>query len=260
MSLNVEHLSFAYQKAPVLSDISFTLGEGEILSVLGPNGVGKTTLFRCILGLVRNYQGRVTVDGQELRRLSNRELAGHIAFIPQNQRPTFGYTVLDTVLMGTTRQFSPFSGPKEKQVRQAVQALERVGAEHLMERDFSKLSGGEQQLVLIARAIVQQAKILIMDEPTSALDYGNQFRTLELIQDLAEDGYAVMVSTHNPQHALMYSSHILALSGGRVAAWGRGEEVLTQELVERLYGVEVTFAQTQSGKIIVPIKNRRAVG
>ncbi len=260
MSLNVEHLSFAYQKTPVLSDVSFTLREGEVLSVLGPNGVGKTTLFRCILGIVRDYQGRVTVDGKELRRMSNRELAGHIAFIPQNQRPTFGYTVLDMVLMGTTRQFSPFSEPKEKQIKQAVQALESVGADHLIERDFSKLSGGEQQLVLIARAIVQQARILIMDEPTSALDYGNQFRTLELIQKLADDGYAVMISTHNPQHALMFSSHVLAISGGRVAAWGRGEEVLTQELVKQLYGVDVTFADTQSGRMIVPIKNRKAVG
>ena len=210
MNLSVQNLSFSYGERRVLSDISFTLEKGEFLSVLGPNGVGKSTLFRCILGLLHGYSGKITSDGEELSSMSKRELSRRIAYIPQINKPAFGYTVLDMVLMGTTRQLSPFAQPHRAQIEQAMDALERVGAKHLSERDFTHLSGGEQQLVLIARAIAQQAGILVMDEPTSALDYGNQLRVLKLVRELAGEGSAVLLSTHNPQHALTFASRILA--------------------------------------------------
>ncbi len=253
MSLCVQKLSFSYGEQPVLEDISFSLEKGEFLSVLGPNGVGKSTLFRCILGLLPGYQGSILSDGEDMRRLSGREKSKRIAYIPQINRPAFGYTVLDTVLMGTTRQLSLFAQPQSAQIRQAMDALERVGAAHLTQRDFTHLSGGEQQLVLVARAIAQQADILVMDEPTSALDYGNQLRVLGLVRELASEGYGVLLSTHNPQHALTFASRILALSGGRVAALGKPEEVLTRELVLRLYGVNAVFADTSGGRVLVPL-------
>lgn len=253
MSLCVQKLSFSYGDRPVLEDISFSLEKGEFLSVLGPNGVGKSTLFRCILGLLPGYQGSILSDGEDMRRLSGREKSKRIAYIPQINRPAFGYTVLDTVLMGTTRQLSLFAQPQNAQIRQAMDALERVGAAHLTLRDFTHLSGGEQQLVLVARAIAQQADILVMDEPTSALDYGNQLRVLKLVRELASEGYGVLLSTHNPQHALTFASRILALSGGRVAALGKPEEVLTRELVHRLYGVNAVFADTSGGRVLVPL-------
>ena len=134
-----------------------------------------------------------------------------------------------------------------------MDALDRVGAAQLAERDFTHLSGGEQQLVLVARAIAQQAGILVMDEPTSALDYGNQLRILGLVRELASEGYGVLLSTHNPQHALTFASRILALADGRVAALGRPEEVLTKALVHRLYGVNAAFAETQGGRMLVPL-------
>ena len=253
MSLSVQKLSFSYGERPVLEDISFSLEKGEFLSVLGPNGVGKSTLFRCILGLLPGYQGRILSDGEDMRGLSRREMSRRIASIPQINRPSFGYSVLDTVLMGTTRQLSAFAQPGQAQVRQAMDALDRVGAAQLAERDFTHLSGGEQQLVLVARAIAQQAGILVMDEPTSALDYGNQLRILGLVRELASEGYGVLLSTHNPQHALTFASRILALADGRVAALGRPEEVLTQALVHRLYGVNAAFAETQGGRMLVPL-------
>lgn len=253
MNLGVQKLSFAYGKRAVLEDVSFSLEQGEFLSVLGPNGVGKSTLFRCILGLLPGYQGRILLGGEDVRTLHRREMSRRIAYIPQISRPSFGYTVLDTVLMGTTRQLSLFAQPQGVQIRQAMDALDRVGAAHLAERDFTRLSGGEQQLVLVARAIAQQAGILLMDEPTSALDYGNQLRILKLVRELAAEGYAVLLSTHNPQHALTFASRILALAEGRVAALGRPEEVLTQALVRRLYGVNVTFAETPGGRMLVPL-------
>lgn len=253
MKLEIRNLSFAYGVHEVLRDVSFTLEEGEFLSVLGPNGVGKSTLFRCILGRLEGYSGQITSAGDDLKTMSRREAAKRMAYIPQIHTPTFSYTVLDTVLMGTARQLSPFAQPGRAQVDTAMAALERVGAAHLAQRDFSRLSGGEQQLVLLARALAQQAQILIMDEPTSALDYGNQLRVLQLVRELAKEGYAVLLSTHNPQHALTFATKTLALIGGRVAAQGKPDEVLTPELVRCLYGVDVLFEETAAGRVLVPV-------
>lgn len=252
MILSVENLSFSYTRRPVLQDVSFAAEKGELLSILGPNGVGKSTLFRCILGSLEGYSGRICVDGRDIRTLPHRERARRMAYIPQIHRPTFGYTVLDTVLMGTTRQLSPLQQPGREQVYMARSALERVGVSHLAERNFAHLSGGEQQLVLIARALCQRSDILVMDEPTSSLDYGNQLRVLERVRQLARQGYTVLLSTHDPQHALRFSQKVLALSGGQVAADGCTADVLTPELLRRLYGVEAVVLDTPCGRVLLP--------
>ena len=252
MSLSVENLSFSYGAIPVLREVTFTAEKGELLSVLGPNGVGKTTLFRCILGGLTPASGRITVDGAALTELTPRQRAERIAYIPQIHPPTFGYTVLDTVLMGVSRQLGALGLPGAAQVRQAEEALEQVGASHLRERSFTCLSGGEQQLVLIARALAQRSEVLVMDEPTSALDYGNQLRILQLVRRLAAQGYTVVLSTHNPQHALTFAHRLLVLLDGRSAALGRPADVLTPALMERLYGVQVEFLHTASGVVLAP--------
>lgn len=253
MRLRVENLRFSYRKEkPVLNDISFSVGKGEFLSVLGPNGAGKSTLFRCILRILTSYEGEIWLDETDSRSLAERELASRIAYIPQIHRQTFGYSVLDTVLMGTVRQLSPFSMPKKEQRELAMTMLERLGIDWLAERNFAYLSGGEQQLVLVARAMAQQADILIMDEPTSALDYGNQLRVLQEVKKLSAEGYTVLLSTHNPQHAMSFADTILALNYGRVAACGLAKEVLTSELVRELYDVEVKFADIDSDRVMLP--------
>ena len=239
----------------MLQDVSFAAEKGELLSILGPNGVGKSTLFRCILGSLEGYSGRICVDGRDIRTLPHRERARRMAYIPQIHRPTFGYTVLDTVLMGTTRQLSPLQQPGREQVYMAPSALEPEGGSHLAERNFAHLSGGEQQLVLIARALAQQSDILIMDEPTSALDYGNQFRVLQQVRALSREGYTVLLSTHNPQHALTFAHRVLALQDGSVAALGPSGDVLTPDLLRRLYGVDTALADTPGGPVIVPLTN-----
>ena len=153
MKLEIKNLSFAYRDHPVLQDINFDTRPGELLSVLGPNGVGKSTLFRCILGILRDYQGEILLDGREARGIAQREMASMIAYIPQSHRPTFGYTVQDTVLMGVTHRLSPFAAPRAEHVRQAREAMARVGVQDMADRSFAHLSGGEQQLVLVARAV-----------------------------------------------------------------------------------------------------------
>ena len=155
--------------------------------------------------------------------------------------------------MGTTRALSAFAQPKKEQIDRAMQALVRVGAERLRDRDFTHLSGGEQQLVLVARAIAQQSDILVMDEPTSALDFGNQLRILQLVRELADEGYGVLLSTHNPQHALSFATDILAISGGHVAAFGTPDDVLSADLIHELYNVRVAFADVEGVRMLVPL-------
>lgn len=259
MSLHIQNLTFAYCTRGVLNDVSFSANDGEALFVLGANGVGKTTLFRCILGLQRRYGGQIQIDGEDARSISPRALAKRVAYIPQNHGAAFAYSVLDMVLMGTSHAVSAFSVPREKELAAAQEALALLGIEGLADKMFSHLSGGEQQLVLIARALAQKADTLLFDEPTANLDYGNQARVLLTIRQLTDSGRAVVLSTHNPQQALTYGDRVLALSNGCVAAFGRPCEVLTEKLLFDLYGVHTKVFETENGPVLAPvIEGRRA--
>ena len=239
MSVEVKNLSFSYGERQVLHDISFRVEPGEFLSILGPNGVGKSTLFRCVLGLLSGYTGQVLVDGADSRSFTVREAARHIAYIPQSSHPIFNYSVFDIVLMGRTSGLSTFRSPKKQDAELCRWALEKVGIPHLSDRCFHRLSGGEQQLVLIARALVQKAPNLMLDEPTASLDFGNQLLVLEQCRNLAREGYTVIQTTHNPEQSYQYSDRILTLQQGRVLAEGTPKEVLTEKTIRALYGVEV---------------------
>ena len=252
MMLSVSNLTFAYRKTPVLNGVSFTANEGELLAILGPNGVGKTTLFRCILGDLRRFSGTVALDGTDVKTLSARETARRIAYIPQAHPAAFRFPVRDVVLMGTTHMLSPLSSPKRREEALALAAMEKLGIAPLSDRSFDTLSGGERQLVYVARALAQQAKVLLMDEPTASLDYGNRQTVLSAARSLASDGYTVLLCTHEPQHALDVSDRILALSGGRVAALGATRETLTAALLTSLYGTPVDLIETERGRVILP--------
>lgn len=223
----------------MLRDISFRVEQGEFLSILGPNGVGKSTLFRCVLGLLSGYTGQVLVDGVDARQFSIRESARHIAYIPQSSHPIFNYRVFDIVLMGATSAVSVLRAPGREHTERCHWALEKVGISHLADRCYHRLSGGEQQLVMIARALVQNAPILMLDEPTANLDFGNQLRVLEQVRSLAREGYTIIQTTHHPEQSYLFSDRILALQNGRVLLEGAPSQVLTQQAIRDLYGVEV---------------------
>lgn len=253
MGLCVERLSFSYRKKKVLEEISFEQREHSLLCLLGPNGVGKSTLFQCILGLLSGYSGQILIRGRDARTYSSSELARQVAYVPQSHAPSFDYTVMDMVLMGTSSRFSVLSIPGRKEREVAEQALDKIGIAELRDRSFKRLSGGERQLVLIARALAQQARILIMDEPTANLDFGNQLRVLRSVKELTRSGYTIFQSTHNPDQALLFADTVLALHNGRVLAFGEPRKVLHEELLRRLYGVEVCLEQLYNGKVSVCI-------
>ncbi|WP_294552343.1 ABC transporter ATP-binding protein [uncultured Pseudoflavonifractor sp.] len=253
MSIEVKHLSFSYGNRQVLRDISFSVGKGRLLSVLGPNGVGKSTLFRCILGLLHGFQGEITVDGAVVSNLGARELARKVAYIPQSNYPAFQYSVFDMVLMGTTAQSRGFSPPGPKQEAAARDALERLDIGHLAGRSYTRLSGGERQLVLIARALAQQSPVLLMDEPTANLDYGNQIRVLTKVRALADAGYTIVQSTHNPEQSYLFSHQILAMKDGRVLAHGAPGDVMNEDLIRALYGIDAEVVPLRDGRMRVCI-------
>ena len=253
LSLSVENLSFSYDnQIETLKNLSFSVKNGEAVAVLGKNGAGKTTLFRCILGLLQGYAGSVRIDGTDTRRISKRELAALVSYIPQNHPHTFSYSVEEMVLMGTAHGKNVFEVPGKKEYEAAESALAQMGISHLAKKPYANLSGGEQQLVLAARALAQGGKLLIMDEPTASLDLGNSELLMKQVRTLTGLGYTVLFSTHDPQQALWYSDRVLAFCGGRHSAFGSPDEVLTAELLSKIYAAEIRVEETDFGKFVFP--------
>lgn len=254
MGIDVIKLSFAYGKGPqVLKDISFHLDDGCFVCLLGPNGVGKSTLFKCMLGLLTHYKGSIMIDGEDISKLSPRQLARRAAYIPQSTAPVFNYTVSDVVLMGTTSLTSDFGTPGEKELSFVDKALDMLNIQYLKDRMFMNISGGERQLILIARALAQQTKVLFMDEPTANLDYGNQVRVLEQVKSLAKQGYTIIQSTHNPEQAFLYADQVIAVKNGAIAAHGRPKEVMDAQLIQDLYDVNVRIESLMEDRIRICI-------
>ncbi len=253
MSISVEHLSFAYGKREILHDINVEIPDGMLVNVLGPNGVGKSTLFRCILGLNDDYSGRILVNGKDMKTLNIKQRAREVSYIPQSHASVYDYEVLDVVLMATGSELGMLRTPGQAQIERALAALERIGIGHLAHRTYTQISGGEQQLVLIARALAQDAKTIIMDEPTSALDYGNTVRVLSCVQQLAREGLSILQSTHQPDQAFLYADRTLVINHGQVSAYGPPQDVITKELISDLYRVDVEVNSLYDDRVRVCI-------
>ena len=235
MTLSVRSLSFAYGSHRVLDGIDLDLRRGELCALFGPNGTGKSTLYRCILGHLR-HGGTVTLDGENLAGLRPAQVARRVSYVPQQHTNPFPFTVLDMVLMGRTPHLGGVFGPRRGDVEACERVLSQVGLVGERDRLYHTLSGGQRQLVLIARALAQDCQVLLLDEPTASLDFGNQMFVWRTVRDLARQDRAVLVCTHEPNHVLWFCDRVLALGrDGRLLADGKPGEVVTGELVGALY-------------------------
>lgn len=252
MELKVENLACGYGDKVLVKDINLSVRDGEIVCVLGPNGVGKTTFFRTILGFLPKKAGEVWLDGQEITKLRPRQLAQVIAYVPQTRTPPFAFKVREVVAMGRTPEMRPFSVPSAQDYAICDELLEKLGVSHLRDRVFNELSGGECQMVLIARALAQQPKLLMMDEPTSNLDFGNQIRMLQCICRLAKEGIGIIMTTHFPDHAFLCSTKVALFSREKGFIYGTADEVITAETMSDTYHIQVgvTESRSPSGKIV----------
>lgn len=265
--LKVENLRFAYVSGqPVLRDVSFDLNSRDVLCVLGPNGTGKTTLLRCLLGLAKPSGGRITLDGTDVTTTSSRVRASHMAYVPQASTIAFPYEAEEIVLMGRIAHLKMGASPSKSDRAVCAEAMEFLGIPHLRKKMFNRLSGGERQLVLVARAMAQQARILAMDEPTASLDYGNQVRILRLMHHLAEDGYAILLVTHFPDHAFLACTQAVLMKDGFVRARGSPEAIITSESLTELYETAVRVTETTlcdcglNAKVCVPLMDNGSNG
>ncbi len=238
--LHVRDVSFAYEGQPdTLSHVTFDLRVGELCTLLGPNGAGKSTLLNCIMNLLAGQRGSIELDGRDTSRMSAREIARVAAYVPQTSNVAFSYDVRDYVAMGRTPHLKLCATPSAQDMRLVDEALERLAIEGLARRPYNELSGGQRQLVDVARALAQQPRLLLFDEPTSALDFGNQVRVLKLVADLAQDGYAILMTTHNPDHPILLGGSVCLL--GRDGRLEKGSvcEVLREKKLRELYGCDL---------------------
>ena len=248
---SIKNLSFSYPKRSVLHGVDLALYPGEVVSLLGPNGCGKSTLIRLMLRLLEG-KGDIRLHAQPLYNYSHQAIASHVAYIPQYHNVPFGYSVEEMVVMGRISKLGFFAHPGKRDRDIARKALKRVGIEALAARPFGELSGGQKQMVLLARAIAQEVKTFIMDEPVNGLDYGNQMRLLGMIVELAQEGYTFLKTTHYPDHALLVSSRVVVMSEGNIIASGDPHEVITPQMLQSVYGVEADIIHHQQRHWCIP--------
>lgn len=241
--LEVNNVSYCYGHNKILYDISFKVKTGELVCVLGPNGCGKTTLLKNVLGLLTPAAGHVLIDGEDVQKLSPKRLAQVMGYIPQAHTPPFPYKVFDVVLMGRTAHLSSLALPGKTDEEIAYESLAKLNITHLKDKIYTKLSGGERQLVLIARALTQQPKILIMDEPTNSLDFGKQNVVLEHVRLLSRKGISILMVTHDPGHALFCADKVVALKKGRLLKIGLPQDVISEDLMKDMYDTEVKIGK-----------------
>ena len=241
MKLEVKDGNFQYVLGRNLfENLSFAVEDGEILAILGPNGVGKTTLLKCMTAMLKWRKGHTYLDDKPLNTMKPAEIWKQIGYVPQSRGGVFSYTVLEMVLMGRAPYLGSFSTPGKKDIQIAKEMLATVGITHLMDKSYSEISGGEMQLVLIARALASEPKILILDEPESHLDFKNQLLILNILESISKErGLSCIINTHYPGHALRIADKTLMLGKEGKHIFGKTEEIITEENLKKFFGVDV---------------------
>jgi iron complex transport system ATP-binding protein len=255
--LGVRDIAFSYTgKKDVFRDLSFDLERGDIFCILGPNGSGKSTLLRCLCNVLRPSEGDVSIAGKSLTGMNHADIARRIGYIPQMHYPTFPYKVKDVVLMGRSPHLGITKAPGPEDHEIAMEAIRSLHIEKLAERPYTEISGGEMQLVMLARVLAQQPDVLLMDEPTSHLDIGNQISIIRTVVDLSRKGMAIMMTTHFPDHALLSHFRVGIMKDGRITDMGPAEQVISEESMKRTYGadVKIVYVGGEVGrKVCVPV-------
>lgn len=264
MIFAAKNLICGYGRKVVLENVSLKVEEGDVLCILGPNGVGKTTLFKSILESIPLISGVITLDGLDVSGWSVRERAKYISYVPQSHRDTFSYSALEMVTMGRVAHLGLFSTPPAADLEIALGCMKRLEIEHLADKTFRELSGGEQQMVLIARALTQDPKLIVMDEPTSSLDYGNQVKVLQQIGRLAGEGISIIMTTHFPDYAFLCDSKVCLILGGDRILIGDASEIVTERNLKDAYGVDIRILSDAIDGVgvirsCVPVFNRTEV-
>lgn len=244
MLLELRNVACGYEAShPILTDVNFTVESGEICCLLGPNGVGKTTLFRSILQLMPTLGGEIRIDGQDIRHWKSAHLAKYMAYVSQYHVPPFPYQVKDVVLLGRVNSTGYFSQPKKEDFEIVENVMEDMGIRHLRDRSYTDISGGQRQLVMIARALAQQPHFLVLDEPTASLDYGNSVRVLKQICKLKDLGYGVIMTTHNPDQAFLCDSKVALLQRDEPVKYGYAVDVIVEKNMRSAYGVDIDIVE-----------------
>lgn len=250
--LVVENLAFSYGAATIFSGVNFTVQKGRLCGLFGPNGSGKSTLFKCCLGLLKMGAGRVQIAGQDVASLSAASMARLVAYVPQDHTPPFPFLAREIVLMGRSPHFGGVFGLKKQDWQIAHEAMQKLGIEHLADKVYTKLSGGQRQLVLIARALAQQTPFIMLDEPTSSLDFKNQLLIWKILRDIVTEGTTVFACAHDPNHVLWFCDDLVVINQGKLAASGKARDVLSQGLLQELYGDVCSVGQLCGQQMIYP--------
>ena len=250
MILEIKNLSLSYDKHEVLKNINLKLESPTVCSILGPNGIGKTTLIKSLLGLKNATSGSILLNGIDTKKIDRKNFYSLISYVKQGGKETSIYTVLDTVLLGLSSRINPLLKPKDEDVEKALNILDELKITHLKDKYVSRLSGGEAQMVFMARALIKSPEILILDEPESNLDYRNQLLILEIIKSLEEKGKLIIFNTHYPDHALRYSKKTLMLRGLDNYAFGDTKEIITKENIENTFRIKAAVGDLKDGENI----------
>lgn len=240
MLLEVRNASFHYENGrEIFRNVSFSLDAGQTLSILGPNGTGKSTLLNCLARLLKLSSGEIFLCGKPQKDYRSKEISRIIGYVPQTHIPTYGYTVRDFVVMGRAPHLGVLAVPGKEDYEIADAAVESMGISHLSGRPYTEISGGERQLAVVARVLAQQPKIIMMDEPASALDFGNQLRIIDLIEELAGRGYAVIMTTHTPDHAIMLNGTVALLDRTGCMRTGSVSEIMREDILRKVYRADL---------------------